>query len=105
MSMNAMKRSLMLVAFLCAPAWAGAHEHEHKGKGHEGMMKSMDANADGMISKDEFMKAHEAKWDELPKNKDGLVSLADMEKMHHEGMRKHEHAKTHDDMMKKEDKK
>ena len=67
------------------------------------MMNSMDANGDGMISKDEFIKAHEAKWDELPKNKDGLVSLADLNKMHH-GMRKHAHSKPHEEAGKKEEK-
>ena len=97
--MTTIKTGFLLAALLCAPAFAGAHEHE--GKGHEGMMKSMDANGDGMISKDEFMKAHEAKWNELPKNKDGQVSLADMEKMHHDGMRSHEHSSGHDDKDKK----
>lgn len=43
------------------------------------MMKDMDANSDGLISKEEFMKHHEKMFDAMPKNKDGLV---DMKSMH-----------------------
>jgi hypothetical protein len=41
------------------------------------MMKKMDANSDGMLSKDEFMKGHEQMFD-MMKNKDGVVAINDM---------------------------
>lgn len=40
-------------------------------------MKGMDANGDGVLSKDEFMKAHEAMFDSM-KNKDGVVDMKNM---------------------------
>lgn len=47
----------------------------HKG----GMgMKDVDANHDGMVSKQEFMTHHEAMYDHMKKNKDGTVNMADM---------------------------
>jgi|APDOM4702015118_1054815.scaffolds.fasta_scaffold196647_2 hypothetical protein len=45
-------------------------------------MKTMDLNADGMISKEEFMKHHEAMFDAMKKGSNGMVSLKDMEAMH-----------------------
>lgn len=41
-------------------------------------MKTIDANGDGMLSKEEFVKTHEAMFDSMPKNKDGLVVMKDM---------------------------
>ena len=102
--MNTVKSVLVMAALICAPMFAFANT----GMTHEDMsasqMKSMDTNGDGMISKDEFMKAHEAKWNAMQKNKDGMVSIADMEKMHHNKMAKHtDTKKTNDDMMMKKD--
>jgi hypothetical protein len=37
-------------------------------------MKKMDANKDGMVSKDEYMKFFEAKYDTMDKNKDKMVT-------------------------------
>jgi hypothetical protein len=37
-------------------------------------MKKMDANKDGMVSKDEYMKFFEAKFDTMDKNKDKMVT-------------------------------
>ena len=45
-----------------------------------GMMKGMDANGDGMISKKEFDKHHTMMWNKM-KPKKGMVSMADMEAM------------------------
>lgn len=67
-------------------------------------MKMMDSNADGMISKDEFMKHHEEMYDGMKKNSSGMVSMKDMQAMmmkdhgkmaggkamKHQGMSKHE---------------
>lgn len=41
-------------------------------------MSRMDSNADGMLSKDEFMSYHEAMFDRM-KNKEGLVDMKDMQ--------------------------
>jgi hypothetical protein len=51
-------------------------------------MKTMDLNADGMISKDEFMKHHEVMFDAMKKGSNGMVSLKDMEAMHSGAMLK-----------------
>ena len=45
-------------------------------------MKMMDANNDGMISKEEFMKHHEAMYEKMKKGSNGMVSLKDMQMMH-----------------------
>lgn len=56
----------------------------------ESMMKKMDANSDGMLSKDEFMKGHEKMFDRM-KGKNGMIDLAGqagccMNKEGHQGM-------------------
>ena len=45
------------------------------------MMKMMDANNDGMISKDEFMKYHESMYDRMKKDANGMISIKDMPMM------------------------
>jgi hypothetical protein len=50
----------------------------HHGKG----AKMMDANGDGMVSKEEFLKHHEAAFDRMKKNSSGTVDMKDMEPMH-----------------------
>lgn len=93
--MKTVKSTLLVAALMCTPAFALAagesspHGMGHHGMGHQSRLKAMDTNNDGMISRDEFMKAHDAMWDKMPKNKDGMVSIADMQKMHDE--RKEEH--------------
>ena len=49
----------------------------HHGGGHGQMMARMDANGDGMLSKEEFMRAHEAMFDRM-KGPNGMISLRDM---------------------------
>ncbi len=46
-----------------------------KGKGREGMcgMSRMDADSDGKISKDEFVKGHAAKFKMIDQNGDGFI--------------------------------
>jgi|HubBroStandDraft_6_1064221.scaffolds.fasta_scaffold1729768_1 Ca2+-binding EF-hand superfamily protein len=39
--------------------------------------KAMDADHDGMISKDEFMKYHSDMWDKMTKDSNGSMSTAD----------------------------
>jgi hypothetical protein len=39
--------------------------------------KAMDANGDGKITKDEFMKYGEAKFDRMKKDPNGMISVAD----------------------------
>jgi hypothetical protein len=41
----------------------------------------MDANSDGMVSKEEFMKHHEAMFDKMKKDSNGMVSMKDMQMM------------------------
>lgn len=50
------------------------------------MMKMMDTNGDGMISKDEFMKHHEAMYDNMKKGSNGMVSMMEMQRMMDEMM-------------------
>lgn len=45
------------------------------------MMKMMDTNGDGMISRDEFMKHHEAMYGSMKKGSNGMVSVMDMQMM------------------------
>jgi EF hand len=54
-----------------------------KGMSHKAKMDAMDANHDGMISKEEFMKYHETMYDHMQKNKDGMVDMKSMGMMHH----------------------
>lgn len=46
-------------------------------KSGQGMMATMDANGDGMLSKDEFMKGHEVMFDRM-KGANGMISLKEM---------------------------
>lgn len=41
------------------------------------MMKKMDANGDGMLSKDEFMTSHEQMFDRM-KGQNGMIAMKDM---------------------------
>ena len=52
------------------------------------MMKMMDTNGDGMISREEFMKYHESMYDKMKKGSNGMVSVMDMQKMMDEMMMK-----------------
>ena len=54
---------------------------------HREMMRKMDTNNDGMISREEFNRAHERMWTEMKKNDKGMIDLksaaASHEGMHH----------------------
>ena len=76
------KHAIFFTAVLCAaaaPAFGGGGKHMD--------MKAMDANGDGMISKDEFMRYHEMKWDKMKKNSSGMVDMKDMDAMHDKMMK------------------
>lgn len=87
--MNKLKSTLIVAALMCTSTFAFAGgDMKHDGM-HSGMT-AMDANGDGMISKDEYMNYYQAQWDNMPKNKDGMVMMKDMEKMHHDKMMNHD---------------
>ncbi|MEJ7930200.1 EF-hand domain-containing protein [Ramlibacter sp. AN1015] len=44
-------------------------------------MRAMDTNGDGLLSKQEFLKAHEAMFDRMKKNEQGQVAIASMGSM------------------------
>jgi PBP1b-binding outer membrane lipoprotein LpoB len=78
-----------VIASGCASV--GANENTPKqGMSHGKMpmmamhMEKMDTNADGLASKEEFMKFHEQMFD-MMKNKDGVIDLKEMHK-HCKGM-------------------
>lgn len=52
-----------------------------------GYMKMMDADEDGKISKEEFIKAHEAKFDKMDANDDGVLEADEMKMHHKRGMK------------------
>ena len=57
--------ALAAFTFSAPAAFADNYGGEGKGKGHKGkMFKEADANADGVISKDEFKAHHEKKADD-----------------------------------------
>lgn len=76
---------LVVSAFLASSGIAAAQGTPgHSGMDMKGMpnhmgmeMKEMDANGDGKISKDEFMRFHEAMFDKM-KGKDGTIAISDM---------------------------
>ena len=47
-----------------------------KGKGKQCMTK-MDADGDGNISREEFMKGHEVKFDQIDANSDGVIDASE----------------------------
>ena len=59
-------------------AKCGAKAKAKEGKCGYGML---DADKDGKVSKDEFMKGHEAMFNKSDSNKDGFVDSAEMSKM------------------------
>ncbi len=71
----------------CAHDRTMRHGAMHGGAGMAGGMgpQAMDADKDGMISRDEFMNYHGAMYDRMPKNSGGTVSVAEMNKMMHHG--------------------
>jgi hypothetical protein len=86
------KLTVLLAVTLAAASAPGVAGHHEKPDMHN-MMKMMDTNNDGMISRDEFMKAHESMYDKMKKNAAGMVDMKEMEMtmrkrmdMHHKSM-------------------
>ncbi len=52
------------------------------------MMKMMDTNGDGKITKEEYMAYHEKMWNNMKKDSNGMVDAKAMMMMHHDGMMK-----------------
>jgi hypothetical protein len=82
------KTNLLAIAFALVATGCTAIAADEKKSGHgmmgngmmgHGMMgmEKMDANTDGMLSKDEFMKGHERMFD-MMKNKNGMIAMNDM---------------------------
>lgn len=78
------KPHLLAIAFALVATGCTTIAADEKKSGHGMMgnmmmgMNKMDANADGMLSKDEFMQSHEAMFD-MMKNKDGVVDMKNMQ--------------------------
>jgi hypothetical protein len=73
-------RKLLSAAVLVSVLAGASYAHEDSGKmkmdGHMGMMdmKSVDANSDGQISKQEFASHHDKMFQMMDKNKDSMLS-------------------------------
>ncbi len=84
-----------ITALMCTSTIALAQDAMKQDKMmHDNMkmdMKAMDANSDGMISNEEYMKSDGATaehWATMKKNKGGMVSMKDMKKDHMMMMKK-----------------
>jgi hypothetical protein len=96
--MKKMILSIAVAAVASVSFGAIASDEVKPGKGMMGgMMQKMDADGDGMLSKEEFMKAHEAMFDRM-KGPNGMISLKDMP-MHRQGMMEHGNMMGEGDMM------
>jgi hypothetical protein len=90
-SASAIKRVIggTLLFTVAGLAYAGGMGMKKMEGGCAGMMESMmDANKDGKVSKEEFIKHHEEMFTTMDKNKDGALEksemgmMGDMQKMH-----------------------
>jgi hypothetical protein len=67
-ALAALATAVMHAPFAAAQATAPATQQSMD------MMKKMDVNKDGMVSKDEYMKFYEQKFETMDKNKDKMVT-------------------------------
>ncbi len=72
--MNKLLISLFALSFSCISVSAMADNMAKESK-----FNMMDTNKDGMISKDEYMKAQEMKWMKMKKTSSGMVDPKMME--------------------------
>ncbi len=75
-----MKRNHLALALAAALSLGVAPYATAQQKGMD-MVKTMDADKDGMISKSEFMKKMEAMWDSMDKGKKGRLTPEDVQKI------------------------
>jgi hypothetical protein len=76
----------------------GECEHHGRGHGHAGghMLKKMDANNDGSISRAEFNTATQAHFTRMDQNNDGVITAAELQSAreahrgHREGRGQHQ---------------
>jgi hypothetical protein len=87
--MNKILSTLAISALMCSGTLAFATD-DMKSDAMHSKMSTMDANGDGVISKEEYMNYYQSAWDKMPKNKDGMVTMKDMQMMHHDHMMKHD---------------
>ncbi|MDQ3214861.1 MAG: hypothetical protein M3P99_02100 [Pseudomonadota bacterium] len=81
------------IAILCGTAVLGLAGQavaqttmkEKKMATKEMRMKAMDANNDGMVSKDEFTKYHETMWEKTKRNAQGMAMMGDVNAMYGPG--------------------
>lgn len=84
-----MKLGLILLALSWVVSCSHVEEMHHKhqdmvGKHHAKMWKKMDANSDGKLSKEEFVKAHEIEFPKIDTNSDGFITQEEMAAHHAE---------------------
>lgn len=76
-----MNRFLVFLAAVTMTSLGYAQDSSTSGDLARGGMhfsaKAMDANHDGMISKDEFMKYHSDMWDSMTKDSKGTMTMSD----------------------------
>lgn len=90
-----MKNIILALALLLVPASAFAGDKDHKDM-HKEMMEKADADHDGKISKDEFLKEKEEWFTKYDANKDGKLEKSEMDTMMGEHKKKcDEHHKEH----------
>lgn len=81
-----MKKTVMMAAALAVlsagPVWAEHGGGEHHGGGKDNMPRKLedaDTNADGLVSKDEFIASHIRRFEEMDTNKDGNIDKAEID--------------------------
>lgn len=70
-----MKTVIIALAFIAAPALAQQPQMPNL---EEIFFKQFDANGDGRVDKDEFLKPTEAQFDHMDGNKDGALDQAEV---------------------------
>jgi hypothetical protein len=67
--------------FVLGTTLAHANPNSSQGNMHEQMFKTMDANSDGMVTRDEFDNYGKKKFQEMDANGDGQVTAEEMKAM------------------------
>jgi len=95
-----------MACLIATTSFAGSHETGMQDKGHkmgkEMMFENYDANKDGMVSQEEFMKKPAEMFKKIDKNQDGNISKDEHKSF--ADMKMEKHGKMMDDKMQKGDK-